>query len=174
MKLVSIENQDPRTLNTKTLTKHLQLFGARNPLILEVCYQLRRKEKITRNLILRQLQHKVKIFFSIWVSFHKHSRFKWHQGKGKAISLTPLDHLHPLLSCTPLKIFQKIFEAEKNIRTFPKWHNFQQKIICTGSCSTNFVLRRIKFRKIPQIPIKKKDKYVNNFYEKILGRVYIL
>lgn len=47
MKVVLIENQ----LDPKTLTKHLKLFGATHPLILEVCYQLRKKEKITKNLI---------------------------------------------------------------------------------------------------------------------------
>ena len=35
-------------------------------------------------------------FFSIWVFFHEHLRFTGHQGKGEAISLTPLYHLHPL------------------------------------------------------------------------------
>ena len=35
-------------------------------------------------------------FFSIWVFFHEHSRFTGQQGKGKAISLSPLYHFHPL------------------------------------------------------------------------------
>ena len=35
-------------------------------------------------------------FFSIWVFFHEHSRFAGQQGKGEAISLTPLYHFHPL------------------------------------------------------------------------------
>ena len=34
--------------------------------------------------------------FSIWVFFHKHSQFTEQQGKGEAISLTPLYHFHPL------------------------------------------------------------------------------
>ena len=36
------------------------------------------------------------IFFSIWVFFHKHSRFTGQQGKGEGIYLTPLYHFHPL------------------------------------------------------------------------------
>ena len=43
MKVVLIENQ----LDPKTLTKHLKLFD----LILEVCYELRKKEKIAKNLV---------------------------------------------------------------------------------------------------------------------------
>ena len=35
-------------------------------------------------------------FFSIWVFFHDDSRFRGQQGKGKAMSLTPLYHFHPL------------------------------------------------------------------------------
>ena len=35
-------------------------------------------------------------FFSIWVFFHKHSRFTGKQGKGEGIYLTPLYHFHPL------------------------------------------------------------------------------
>ena len=35
-------------------------------------------------------------FFSIWVFFHKHSRFPGQQGKEEAISLIPLYHFHPL------------------------------------------------------------------------------
>ena len=35
-------------------------------------------------------------FFCIWVFFHKHSRFTGQQGKGEAISLSPLYHFHPL------------------------------------------------------------------------------
>ena len=34
--------------------------------------------------------------FSLWVFFHEHSRFIGQQGKGEAISLTPLYHLHSL------------------------------------------------------------------------------
>ena len=34
--------------------------------------------------------------FFIWVFFHKHSRFIGQQGKGEAISLTPLYHFHQL------------------------------------------------------------------------------
>ena len=33
-------------------------------------------------------------FFSIWVLFHKHSRFTGQQGKGEGIYLTPLYHFH--------------------------------------------------------------------------------
>ena len=33
-------------------------------------------------------------FFSIWVFFHKHSRFTGQQEKGEGISLPPLDHLY--------------------------------------------------------------------------------
>ena len=36
------------------------------------------------------------LFFSFWVFFREHSRFTGLQGKGKAISLTPLYYLHPL------------------------------------------------------------------------------
>ena len=35
-------------------------------------------------------------FFSSWVFFHDHSRITGLQGKGQAISLTPLYHFHPL------------------------------------------------------------------------------
>ena len=35
-------------------------------------------------------------FFIIWVFFHKYSRFTRQQGKGEAISLTPLYHFHLL------------------------------------------------------------------------------
>ena len=38
----------------------------------------------------------LKLFFSVWVFFHKHSRFTGQQGKGETISLTPLHHFHPL------------------------------------------------------------------------------
>ena len=34
--------------------------------------------------------------FSIWVFFHGQSRFTEQQGKGDAISLTPLYRFHPL------------------------------------------------------------------------------
>ena len=34
-------------------------------------------------------------FFSIWVFYHKHSRFTWQQGKGEGIYLIPLCHFHP-------------------------------------------------------------------------------
>ena len=36
------------------------------------------------------------IFFSIWVSFHEHSRITGLQGKGEGIFLTPHYHFHPL------------------------------------------------------------------------------
>ena len=36
------------------------------------------------------------IFFSIWLFFHKYSKFIGHYGKGEAISLTPLYHFHQL------------------------------------------------------------------------------
>ena len=36
------------------------------------------------------------VFFSFWVFFYEHSRFTGLQGKGKAISLTPLYYFHPL------------------------------------------------------------------------------
>ena len=36
------------------------------------------------------------VFFLVWVSFHEQSRFTGQQGKGKAISLIPLYHIHPL------------------------------------------------------------------------------
>ena len=35
-------------------------------------------------------------FFFYLVFFHEHSRFTRQQGKGKAISLSPLYHFHPL------------------------------------------------------------------------------
>ena len=34
--------------------------------------------------------------FSIWVFFHEHLRFTGPQGKGEAISLSVLNHFHPL------------------------------------------------------------------------------
>ena len=36
------------------------------------------------------------LFFSIWVSFHEHSRIIGLQGKGEGISLTPHYHFHRL------------------------------------------------------------------------------
>ena len=41
-------------------------------------------------------QPKQTYLFSIWVFFHKHSRFTGQQGKGEAISLHPLCHFQPL------------------------------------------------------------------------------
>ena len=41
------------------------------------------------------------VFFSFWVFFHEHSRFTGLQGKGKAISLTPLYYFHPLHGLEP-------------------------------------------------------------------------
>ena len=41
------------------------------------------------------LHSSVCVFF-LWVFFHEHSRFTGLQGKGKAISLTPLYCFHPL------------------------------------------------------------------------------
>ena len=35
-------------------------------------------------------------FFSIWVFFHEHPGFTGQQGKGKAISLSPLYNFQPL------------------------------------------------------------------------------
>ena len=37
-----------------------------------------------------------RVFFSISVFFHEHSRFTGQQGKGKGIHLAPLYHFHPL------------------------------------------------------------------------------
>ena len=34
------------------------------------------------------------VFFSTWVFFHEHSQFTGQQGKGEAISLSPLYHFH--------------------------------------------------------------------------------
>ena len=34
--------------------------------------------------------------FAVCVFFHEHSQFTGQQGKGEAISLTPLFHFHPL------------------------------------------------------------------------------
>ena len=42
------------------------------------------------------LHSSVCVFFSFWVFFHENSRFTGLQGKGKAISLTPLYYFHPL------------------------------------------------------------------------------
>ena len=36
------------------------------------------------------------VFFSIWISFHEHSRFVGQQGKGEGIYLTPHYHFHSL------------------------------------------------------------------------------
>ena len=36
------------------------------------------------------------LFFSIWVFFHEHLRFKGQQREGEAICLTSLYHFHPL------------------------------------------------------------------------------
>ena len=41
-------------------------------------------------------------FFSIRVFFHEHSRFTWQQGKGEAISLTPLYLFHLLNRCVDI------------------------------------------------------------------------
>ena len=41
------------------------------------------------------LQKDCSFFFLIWVFFHEHSRFTGQQGKGEAISLSPLYHFHP-------------------------------------------------------------------------------
>ena len=38
----------------------------------------------------------VRVFFSIWVFFHEHSRITGLQGKEEGISLTPHYHFHPL------------------------------------------------------------------------------
>ena len=35
-------------------------------------------------------------FFFYWIFFDEHSRITGQQGKGKAISLIPLYHFHPL------------------------------------------------------------------------------
>ena len=43
-----------------------------------------------------ELKITLQFFFSIWVFFHEHSQFTGQQGKGEAISLTPLYHFHPL------------------------------------------------------------------------------
>ena len=37
-----------------------------------------------------------KVFFSIWILFHEHSRITGLQGKGEGIPLTPHYHFHPL------------------------------------------------------------------------------
>ena len=48
------------------------------------------------NMINRKDKMTERIFFSIWVFFHEHSRFTRQQGKVEAISLTPLYYFHPL------------------------------------------------------------------------------
>ena len=45
---------------------------------------------------LDKLEHIHPFFFSILVFLHEHSRFTGQQGKGEAISLSPLYHFHPL------------------------------------------------------------------------------
>ena len=46
--------------------------------------------------LLHRALRKILIFFSIWVLFHKHSRFTGQQVKGEGIYLTALYHFHPL------------------------------------------------------------------------------
>ena len=48
------------------------------------------------NLLCLVRIHPLWFFFSIWVFFHEHSRFTGQQGKGEAISSSPLYHFHLL------------------------------------------------------------------------------
>ena len=61
----------------------------------DICHNVR---VIERKYSMRQkyIYIYIYIFFSIWVFFHKHSRFTGQQGKGEGIYLTPLYHFHPL------------------------------------------------------------------------------
>ena len=43
-----------------------------------------------------QQSFRFKLFFSLRIFFHEHSRFTGHQWKEKTISLTPLYHFNPL------------------------------------------------------------------------------
>ena len=44
---------------------------------------------------MRSLGSTKRVFFSIWVFYHDHSRITGLQGKGEGISLTPNYHFHP-------------------------------------------------------------------------------
>ena len=58
-------------------------------------------------------------FFSVWVFFHKHSRFTGQQGKGESIYLTPLYHFHPLHRHLDISraIMQRVHIASSRTRT---------------------------------------------------------
>ena len=52
--------------------------------------------RISMASMFKKDKSKIRIFFSIWVFFHEHSRNTGLQGKGEGISLTPHYHFHPL------------------------------------------------------------------------------
>ena len=62
-----------------------------------ICMSLQDDIRVTCYLWLewRTVEKKLKHFF-FWVFFGEHSRFTGQQGKGEAISLTSLYHVHPL------------------------------------------------------------------------------
>ena len=62
-----------------------------------------------------------KFFFSIWVFFHEHPQFTVQQGKGEAVSLTPLS-----TASTRFTGMKKIcYLGKKHCFTFRALHEFQ-------------------------------------------------
>ena len=56
----------------------------------------KKKSKVEDYLLWTDDEVELLSFFSMWVFFHKHSRFTGQQGKGEAISLTPPYQFHPV------------------------------------------------------------------------------
>ena len=52
--------------------------------------------RISMASMFKKDKSKIRIFFSLWVLFHEHSRITGLQGKGEGISLTPHYHFHLL------------------------------------------------------------------------------
>ena len=101
-------------------------------------------------------------FFSIWVFFHEHSRFTGQQGKGEAISLTPLCHFHPYhrhldISQAIIKALEKI--GENLVNWFP---NNEMKL--------NTDKRHLLLNSKEPNTFKIDDLHINNsLTEKLLG-----
>ena len=82
-------------------------------------------------LTLAILKNRWKLFghilvFAIWGFFYEHSRFTAQQGKGEAISLTPLYHFHPLhrhldISWANTGESSPLHVANSRIRTMNLW-----------------------------------------------------
>ena len=62
-------------------------------------------EPLVYHEVLIYLLNFLNIFFSIWIFYHQHSRFTGQQGKGEAISLTPLYHFDPLHRHLDIRLF---------------------------------------------------------------------